>query len=92
MFESDISLWKLNHPLFKSFLEKYTKNVFPIGNQSTIRKNRFSTIHKNTISRISLLIGDGVIWISLDKTTDVDNRFVCNFIIDLLHDEHYLEP
>lgn len=90
MLESDIPLWKLNHPSFKSFLEKYTEKSVP--DQSTVRKNYVSTIYENTISRIRLEIGDGPIWVSLDETTDIDGRFVCNVVIGLLHDEYYSEP
>jgi len=90
MLESDIPLWKLNHPSFKSFLEKYTEKSVP--DQSTVRKNYVSTIYENNISRIRLEIGDGPIWVSLDVTTDIDGWFVCNVVIGHLHDEYYSEP
>lgn len=37
--ESDVPLWKLNHPSSKSFLEKYTEKSVP--DQSTVRKITF---------------------------------------------------
>jgi len=76
MLEFDIYLWKLNHPSFKSFLKKYTEKC--VLDQSTTRKNYVSTIYENTISRILLEICDGPILVSLDETTDVNGRFVCN--------------
>ncbi|XP_025421015.1 CGG triplet repeat-binding protein 1-like [Sipha flava] len=47
MLESDIPLWKLNHPSFKKFLEKYTGKYVP--DQSAISKNYVSAIYENTI-------------------------------------------
>lgn len=90
MLESDIPLWKLNHPSFKNFLEKYTGKCVP--DQSTIRKNYVSSIYENTISRIRSEIGDGPIWVSIDETTDVDGRYVCNVIVGLLHEDNYSKP
>jgi len=42
MLESDIPLWKLNHPSFKIFLEKYTGKC--VNDQSTILKYYVSTV------------------------------------------------
>lgn len=39
MLESDIPLWKLNHPSFKSFFKKYTEKSVP--DQSQYVKNTF---------------------------------------------------
>lgn len=72
------------------FLEKYTGKYVP--DQSAIRKNYVSTIYDNTISRIRSEIGDSPIWVSIDETTDVDGRYICIVIVDLLHEDNYSNP
>jgi hypothetical protein len=86
MLESDIPLWKLNHPSFKNLLEKYIGKC--VLDQSTIRKNYVFTIYNNTISRIRSEIGDSPIWVSIDAKTDVDGRHICNVIVGLLHKDN----
>lgn len=74
ILESDIALWKLNHPSFKHFLEKYTGKC--VLDQSTISKNYVSTVYENIYSCIRFEIGDGPIWVSIDETTNVDGRYI----------------
>jgi len=60
MLKSDRPLWKLHHPSFKSFLEKYTGKCL---DQSKVGRNYVSIIYENTISCIRSEIGDGPIWV-----------------------------
>jgi len=51
-----------------------------------------STVYKNTISRIRSEIGDGSIWVSINETTDIDGRYICNVIVGFLYKDNYSKP
>lgn len=79
---SNIPLFKLNNPIFRNFMEKYTKQIIP--DESTLRKNYVEKCYTNTIEKIRKYVQGKKIWISLDETTDVEGRYVANVIIGTL--------
>lgn len=82
---ADIPLNKLNNKELVSFLEKYTDQKVP--NESTLRKNYVPDLYNETLDRLREKVGDNSIWVSLDETTDVDERCVANFVFGILGPE-----
>lgn len=76
---------KLQIPLFKNFLNKYTNNHIP--DESTLRKNYLGPCYSRVIISIREIIGDSDIWISVDETTDTNGRYIANLLVGFLkHD------
>jgi hypothetical protein len=82
LLEADIPLFKLKHPSFVRFIEKYTKNKCP--DESTLRKNYTGPIYQKTLQAIRDEIGDSKIWVQIDETTDAVGRAVANVIVGSL--------
>lgn len=82
---ADIPLNKLQNPVLKQTLEKYTK--LPIPHESTVRKNYLPKVYQETISKIRQHIGDSCIWVSMDESTDSSGRYVVNIIVSALKTE-----
>ncbi|KAG7159059.1 putative CGG triplet repeat-binding protein 1-like 19 [Homarus americanus] len=92
---ADIPLHKLNNKCLKSFLEQYTGKKVP--DESTLRKNYVSQLFKDTMEIIRRKACGKKIWVSLDETTDVEQRCIVNLIFGVLGDEtergkYYLAP
>jgi hypothetical protein len=83
---ADIPLWKLKNPILCKFLEKYTNKIAP--DESTLRKNYLPKSYEYIIEKIRKEIGENYIWVSVDETTDVEGRNICNFIVGTLHAEN----
>lgn len=79
---SNIPLFKLSQPSFRSFLEKYTNKIIP--DQSTLRKKYVNECYEETINNIRAYASEKKIWVSIDETTDVAGRYVANVIIGTL--------
>lgn len=82
MILADIPLGKLCNEHFVKFLEKYTKENIP--GESTLRKNYVSRLYTETLMKLREKAKKQYIWVSLDETTDVDSRYVANFIFGIL--------
>jgi hypothetical protein len=68
------------------FLEKYTGQNIP--DEDTLRKNYVQdNIYFEKLSSIRDEIQDGLIWVSIDETTDVEGRYIGNIVIGKLCDE-----
>lgn len=83
---SSIPLWKLENPVLKDFLQKYTKENVP--SESSIRKNYIDVVYNQRIDSIRKAVGDHYVWCSIDETTDVTGRYVVNFIVGTLNSEN----
>jgi hypothetical protein len=83
-YKADIPLAKLQNSNLKSFLEKYTAQSIP--DESTLRKKYIQPIYKETLVSIRNSIGNRLIWVSIDKTTNVDSKFIANIIVGKLND------
>ncbi|KAL4098224.1 hypothetical protein QTP88_022868 [Uroleucon formosanum] len=79
---SNIPLFKLSQPSFRSFLEKYTNKIIP--DQSTLCKKYVNECYEETINNIRAYVSEKKIWVSIDETTDVAGRYVANVIIGTL--------
>jgi len=79
---ANIPLNKLENPILKDFLEKYTNKSIP--DRSSIKKNYVSKCYNNTKNKIIQYVAVKKIWVSLDETTDTEGRFVANFIVGTL--------
>lgn len=71
---SNIPLFKLEHPAFSSFLEKYTKCVMP--SRTTLTKV-MEIESKNMLERIREKLTSKQLFISIDETTDCTGRAMC---------------
>lgn len=82
---ADIPLNKLQNPVLKQTLEKYSKLSIP--DESTVRKNYLPKVYQETMSKIRQQIGDSCIWVTMDETTDSAGRYVANIIVGALKTE-----
>lgn len=64
-----------------SFLKKYTNQ--PIPSETSLR-NYLQLIFHQQINQLKSLAKDKLLWISVDETTDVEQRFVVNFTFGIL--------
>lgn len=67
------------------FIAKHTKYAAP--SESTIRNKCLPILHQECIDKMKKIAGNNYIWISVDETTDCEQRFVANFIFGVLGDE-----
>lgn len=86
MLEANIPLNKVAHPSVVTFIEKHTKHSAP--NQSTLRKNYVSHLHEGMLKELQSKADGKQIWVTLDETTDVEQRMVANFVFGILGDEN----
>lgn len=86
LISADIPLYKLKNKAFREFLEKHTQHTIP--DESTLRKTYAPTIYYETVQKIKDEIKDGLIWVSIDETTDRDGRLVGNVVVGLLSEQY----
>lgn len=84
----DIPLYKLRHPTMARFLQKYTNNS---PSESSIRKNYVPLKYTGTIEKLRLKAKGKFIWLSLDETTDVEQRLVANCVFGILSENDEAE-
>ena len=82
LVSANIPFWKVNNNKFKSFLELHIGR--PIPDESTLRKNYLSQCYDNTIKMIRRKVQGKKIFVSIDETSDVENRYVANVVIGTL--------
>lgn len=80
---SDIPLNKLEDSAFRSFLEKWTKQDIP--HRSTLSKGYIEPLYQSTLEKIRIVVGDDDIFLVVDETTDLCNRFVANVLVGVLN-------
>jgi hypothetical protein len=80
---ANIPLHKLQNPVLKAFLAKYTDRHIP--DDSTLRKNYIPGCYKKIMTSIQNKVADNYIWVSADETTDILGRCVTNVVIGVLH-------
>ena len=85
MVSANIPFKKLSNKVFKEFLFKYIKK--PIPDKSTIRKNYLDVCYKTTIEKIRKEIGNSIIYVIVDETTDYCGRHVANCLVGNLLSE-----
>ena len=78
----DIPLNNVNKEACKEFMKKYTGRSVP--DQSTLRKYYVSEIYNKTMKELRRKAFGQKLWVSLDETTDVDQRYIACFIFGVL--------
>lgn len=91
----NISLSKIMNTEFRSFLEKYTLKDIPC--ESTLRKTYLNEFYKKTIDKIRKNVVGNKIWVSIDKSTDIEGRCIANVVVgtllvDMPRDIYLLTP
>jgi hypothetical protein len=85
MISCNIPLHNLDTPVFRNFLEKYTKEK--VLSRRTISRKCVSKLYEENLQKIRNLVGDNYIWFSVDETTDANGRYIANFIVGILNGE-----
>lgn len=80
--EANIPLHKLSHPSVQSFMSKHTK--FSVPTETAIRKNYVPVLYEETLNKMRRLAANNYIWVSVDETTDIEQRYVINFVFGVL--------
>jgi hypothetical protein len=82
MLFANIPLYKLENIKFREFLQEYTGKEIP--KEATLRKGYVEDCYKNTLEKIRNHVSNNKIWVSIDETTNIEERFVVNVIIGVL--------
>lgn len=82
LMEANIPLHKISNKGLIDFLEKYTNRTVP--SESTLRNKYVSTLYDETISNLRAKVANKRIWVSVDETTDSEQRLVGNFVFGLM--------
>lgn len=85
LLSADIPLNKLSNKTFRDFLEKYAGKCIP--DQSTVRKYLVQQIYNASAKKLQTKVADEKIWVSLDETTDVEQRSVASLVCRIMDDE-----
>lgn len=80
----DIPLFKMDHPMFKAFISRYTEHKMP--HSSTVRKTLVDKTFEHCLNSVRKKLTDEPIYVSLDGTTDISKRNVASFIAGSLKD------
>lgn len=80
--EANIPLKKITHPSVIEFIQKYTNNTLP--SETTLRQKYVPILYNKCIEDLRAKVGNKYIWVSIDETTDCENRLVANFIFGLM--------
>lgn len=82
MLTANIPLYKVSNTAFREFLEEFTKFSAPA--ETTLRSNYLPVIYEKKMDRMRSLAADNYIWVSIDETTDVEQRYIIHFIFGVL--------
>jgi hypothetical protein len=84
LVSADIPMHKLENPVFREFIEKYTLRKCP--SRKILQDNYLDGIYEETLQKIRNEIGESKIWVSIDETTDTCGRYVANVIVGALNE------
>lgn len=79
--EANIPLKKVAHPSVVHFFETFTKNTMPC--ETTLRQKYVPILYENS-SMMRKKVEDKYIWVSIDESTDVQQRMVVNFVFGIM--------
>lgn len=79
---ANIPLHKIRHPDIVEFLEEHTKYTAP--SEFTLRNNCLPQIYDDYVDKMKRIAADRYIWVSVDETTDCEQRAVVNFVFGVL--------
>jgi hypothetical protein len=83
LIETNIPIEKLENQSFRHFMSKYTNRELP--NAKNIRRNYVPTVYEEVIDKIRENIGSDAIYLIVDETSDVKNRYVVNILVGALN-------
>ncbi|XP_049302139.1 uncharacterized protein LOC125775525 [Bactrocera dorsalis] len=78
---ANIPLEKARHPAVIEFLEIYTTKTVP--SVTNLRLKYVPALYEKSIEKMRAAVGDKNIWISIDETTDVEQRLIANFVFGI---------
>lgn len=84
--EANIPLKKITHPAVVKFVEKHTKYTPP--SEGTMRNKYLPILYDNCVDRMKRIAANNYVWISIDESTDCEQRYVANFVFGVLGVEH----
>lgn len=87
---ANIPWLKLQNPLFRNFLQTYTKKHIP--DESTLRKSFLHPCYVKTIEKIREQIGDSYIYLVVDETTDINGSYIANLLVGVLNEQNPSKP
>lgn len=79
---ANIPLNKVCHPSIQGFIENYTKYAVP--SVSKLRTKCVPLLYEKCRNKLKQIAQNNFIWVSIDETTDCEQRFVANFIFGVL--------
>ena len=82
LLSADIPFKKINNPIFKQCLEKYTKQAVP--DESTLRKNYLPKCYQNDLQKLREKVGKNFVYITVDETIDARGLQIANVLIGVL--------
>lgn len=80
--ESNIPLHTIRNPSMVKFLETHTKYAVP--SESTLRRRYVPKVYEECVQKLKEKAANKFIWVSLDESTDSEERYVVNFIFGVL--------
>lgn len=87
---ANIPWFKLQNPVFRDFLQNYTKKHIP--DESTLRKSFLHPCYVKTIEKIREKIGDSYIYVVVDETTDINGSYIANLLVGVLNEQNASKP
>lgn len=79
---SNIPLYTLRKSPMVEFLEKHTK--YRVPSESTLRSKCIPKLYEECVQNLKEKAANKLIWVSLDESTDPEERYVVNFIFGIL--------
>ena len=73
---------KLTNRKFRNYLRKYTGRKIP--DQSTLRRYYVHDLYQNNLMSMRKLAAGKKLWVSLDETTDIEQRYIVCFVFRVL--------
>ncbi|XP_055308042.1 uncharacterized protein LOC129572144 [Sitodiplosis mosellana] len=80
--QANIPFHKITHPAVKELFEKHTKYALP--SVFTLRNKYLPQLFDETLTKLKQIAADQFIWVSLDESTDCEQRYVVNFVFGVL--------
>jgi hypothetical protein len=67
-------------------MEKYTNGS--VSTEFALRKNYLSSCYEYAVRRVTNIIWDNNVWVSIDESTDADSSCVANMMVGILFADH----
>lgn len=83
--KANIALHKVSNPAVVEFIEKHTKYAAP--SETILRSKYLPTLYNECIEKMKQIAAGNYIWVSVDESTDAEQRFVINFVFGVLNVE-----